>query len=111
MLSHGAGYPEQPRRQLQRDCTHQRVLAHFGNLDQDDPRDPDAVYFNPIGRCFVSYPGAWVKPLAIGAAILYSGVVLLGWRSGRVKAGGLAVGFVVFPIAIALGSLATWGAW
>jgi Peptidase family M28 len=99
-------------RSLQHQGLHSLTLSrHFGNLEQDDPREPDAVYFNPVGHWFVVYPGSWVKPLAIGATVLYAGVVFLAWRSGRVKAGGLAAGFVVFPIAIALGTLATWGVW
>jgi hypothetical protein len=54
---------------------------------------------------------SWVKPLSIGAAVLYLGVVILGWRTGRVEVRALAAGFVVFPVAIALSTLAAWGLW
>jgi hypothetical protein len=99
-------------RSLQHQGLHALTLSrHFANLDQDDPREPDVVYFNPVGRWLVFYPGSWVKPLAIGAAMLYVGVLFLEWRSRRVKVGGLAVGFVAFPIALALGTLAAQGVW
>jgi Zn-dependent M28 family amino/carboxypeptidase len=98
-------------RSVQHQGLHALSLArHFGNLDHDDPRAPDVVYFNPVGRWLVAYPLTWVGPMAIAAGLLYVGLVVLGWRTGRVKAGGLAVGFVAFPVAIALGVLATWGA-
>ncbi len=98
-------------RSVQHQGVHALSLAHhFGNLDQDDPHEPDAVYFNAVGRWLVAYPVSWVRPMAIGAGLLYVGLVVVGWRTGRVKAGGLAVGFVAFPIAIAVGVLATWGA-
>ncbi len=48
--------------------------------------------------------------MALGAAVLYAAIVILGWRTGRVRPLRLAVSFVVFPIAIAFGVLATWGA-
>ncbi len=99
-------------RSVQHQGLHALLLArHFGNLERNDPGEPDVVYFNPVGRWFVVYSGAWVRPLAIGAALLYLGVVVFAWRSGRMTARGLAAGFVVFPIAIALGTLATSGAW
>jgi hypothetical protein len=99
-------------RSLQHQGIHTLALSrHFGNLDLDDPHEPDVVYFNPVGRWFVLYPGSWVKPLAIAVAILYLGVVMLGWRSGRVEAGALAAGFVVFPVAITFTTLAALGLW
>ena len=87
------------------------LARHFGNLDQDDPRHPDAIYFNPVGHWFIYYPASWAKPLAIAAALLYFGILLLAWRSGRVKAGETAVGFLAFPLALALGTVAAWGVW
>ena len=54
---------------------------------------------------------AWVRPLAIGAVFFYLGVHFVAWRSGRVKATGLAVGFVVFPLAISLGTPGALGLW
>ena len=58
------------------------------------------------------YPGSWVNAAGDrrGALVSRASCSSAGDR-GRVKAGGLAVGFVVFPIAIALGTLAASGVW
>ena len=99
-------------RSLQHQGSHALTLArHFGNLDQDDPGEPEVIYFNPLGRWFVSYPATWVRPLAVGAAIFYVAFVFFCWRYGRVKPGGLALGFVALPLAMGLGTLAAWGVW
>ncbi len=99
-------------RSLQHQGSHALTLArHFGNLDQDDPREPDVIYFNPVGRWFISYPAGWVRPLAVGAAIFYLAALFFCWRSGRVRTGGLAVGFVALPLAMGLGTLAAGGVW
>ncbi len=99
-------------RSLQHQGSHALALArHFGNLDQDDPGEPDVIYFNPVGRWFIHYPGTWVQPLAVGAALCYFAVLFAGWHYGRAKAGGLALGFVALPLAMALGTLAAWGVW
>jgi hypothetical protein len=99
-------------RSLQHQGSHALTLArHFGNLDQDDPREPDVIYFNPLGRWFISYPVTWVRPLAVAAAIFYFAFAFFCWRSGRAKAGSLALGFLALPLAMGLGTLAAWGVW
>jgi hypothetical protein len=98
-------------RSVQHQGVHAVSLArHFGNLDRDDPREPDAVYFNPCGRWLVSYPASWSRPMALGAGLLYAAVIVLGWRTGRVRPLDLPLGIAAYPLAIALGVLATSGA-
>jgi Peptidase family M28 len=91
-------------RSLQHEGEHALSIArHFGNLDQDVQPAPNAVFFNPIGHWFVTYPGSWSQPLAVGALVCYAGALFLVWRSGQARVGGLVVGFVAFPIALVLG--------
>jgi hypothetical protein len=97
-------------RSLQHAGEHALSLArHFGNLDEDVQLTPDAVFFNPVGHWFVAYPSSWALPLAVGALVLYGGVVFRVWRSGQARVGGLIVGFVAFPIALLLGGVAVPG--
>jgi len=97
-------------RSSQHEGEHALSLArHFGNLDQDVQHSPNAVFFNPIGHWFVTYPSSWSQPLAVGALLLYAGVVFLLWRSGQARVGGLAVGFVAFPSALVLGCVTVSG--
>jgi Peptidase family M28 len=67
-------------RSLQHQGSHALTLArHFGNLDQDDPGEPDVIYFNPLGQWFIHYPATWVRPLALGAALCYFAFLFVGW--------------------------------
>jgi hypothetical protein len=85
------------------------LSRHFGNLERDDPREADAVYFNPIGYWLVVYPGSWVKPLAVAAALLYIATVCAGFRAGRLSLRGFAGGIIALPAALAAGSGGAWG--
>lgn len=97
-------------RSLQHEGEHALSVArHFGNLDQDFQHAPNAVFFNPIGHWFVTYPSSWSLPLAVGALAFYAGALFLAWRSGRVRIGGLVVGLAAFPLALILGSVTAIG--
>jgi Peptidase family M28 len=99
------------RRSLQHQGLQALALArHFADLEQEAPREPNVIYFNPVGRWFVHYSISWAKPLALGAVLLYVGVLYLAWRSGRVT-WRLVIGLLLFPSAIAVGTLGAYGAW
>src|SRR5262249_49807364 len=39
------------------------LARHFGDLDFDEAKSPNCVYFNPLGAAFVHYTGRLVIPL------------------------------------------------
>ena len=100
-------------RSLQHQGSYALSLArHFGNLDLgtlNNPRGGDAVFFDLPGAGLVRYPAGLVKPLALLAAFLFVGVVVLGFRRREVSFRGAALGFVSFllgavasPVAVML---------
>lgn len=77
------------------------LARHFGNLDLTRTTAPDAVYFSLFG-VVVAYPESWAVPLMVVAVLLTVFVVVLGFRAGRLTAGGLAVGAVGYLLTSAV---------
>ena len=77
------------------------LARHFGNLDLTHTTAPDAIYFSLFG-VVVAYPESWAVPLMVVAVLLTVLVVVLGFRAGRLTAGGLAVGTVGYVLASAV---------
>lgn len=78
---------------------------HFGNLKLDDLSGGDAAYFNLPGVAFVRYAGALTLPLAALTALVFAGVIVLGFRKKQLTVKGLAGGFLGFLISVALAPL------
>jgi hypothetical protein len=86
------------------------LTRHFGSVSLEQTTAPDSVYFN-VTRFLVHYPEAWSIPLAAIALLLGAGVVVLGLRRRRLRPGGLALGFVVLPVAIGAAALVAHLTW
>jgi len=89
------------------------LTRRLADLDLAAARRPgDAVYFDLAGRSVVQWPRAWVIPLALVVLALAAAVVALALRRGRLAAGGLLRGFVLFPaVAVGAAVLATAAGW
>jgi hypothetical protein len=77
----------------------ENVLAmaqHLGQLDLDDTRRPDVVYFSVLNRFIMIYPMTWVIPLMVSAVLAYIAVTSLGVIKGRVRLFEVLGGFVAF---------------
>ena len=82
------------QRSLQHQGTNALAVArYFGNLDFDQPRQRDAVYFDIPGGFLIHYSGVWIIPVAILAVLGFVGVVLLGRRKGLLTFKGISLGF------------------
>jgi len=88
------------------------LTRHFGDLDLTGlSSSSNSIYFNILGLGLVQYPEAWALPIAAAIALLFVGLVALGWRRGQVTAGGLALGAVAFgPVMLMCAGLA-WVIW
>jgi hypothetical protein len=81
-------------RSLQHQGSYALALArHFGGLDLENTRAANHVFFNTVGATFVHYPESWVMPLVYLAALLFVGVMAVGFRKKLLTALGLAAGF------------------
>lgn len=88
-------------RSLQHHGSYALALArHFGGLRLDAAREPDAVYFDILGLSLVRYPGAWALPLAVVVAALFVGLLVAGFRRGRLRVSGLLAGALTLLLSL-----------
>jgi hypothetical protein len=78
------------------------LSRHFGNLDLENIKSGDAVYFDLFGSVLVHYSTTWVKPIAILCLLLFAGVLVLGHRRKLLSLRGMAFGFAALFINILL---------
>ena len=101
------------QRSLQHQGTNALAVArHFGNIDFSQARgERDAVYFDVPGGFLVHYSGAWVLPLAVITVIAFIGVVILGYKKGLLRFGGIALGFTALVVSCVAANLITMLVW
>jgi hypothetical protein len=99
------------QRTLQHQGTYALSMARrFGAIDLNDPRTSDAVFF-VVARTLIHYTARLALPLAILVTILVIGITWIGIRDGRFSIGGIAAGFAIYAIAIAVGLAEARGVW
>lgn len=79
------------------------VVRRFGNLNLNETRGGNAVYFNLLGTTFFYYPAWLVLPLTGLTLLLFIGVLILGFWRKLLTLRGLGFGF----LALLLNGLAT----
>ena len=99
----------------QRTLQHQGSYAlsmarQFGSIDLNAPRTGDAVFF-VVGGKLIHYSTWLAIPLAIVVTMLVLGVIWIGIRDGRFSLGGIAAGFAIYAIAIAVSVAEARGVW
>ena len=87
------------------------LTRHFGALDLNQVRRPNAVYFNLLGATLVNYSGAWVLPLAALNLLLFVGLIVYGLRRKSLALSGLAIGFAASLGSLVAAALASAGLW
>jgi hypothetical protein len=86
------------------------LTRQFGSADLDQPKAPDAVYFNLLGSV-IHYPEGWAVPLMAFVVLLFIVVVALGFRSRQLTLGGIVLGSLALlgsMIVAALGVYLVW---
>ena len=77
------------------------LARRLGSIDLNAPRSGDAVFFVASGE-LIHY-AAWLAiPLAVVVTILVLSVIWIGIRDGRYSIGGIAAGFAIYAIAVAV---------
>ncbi|HEX8709305.1 MAG TPA: M28 family metallopeptidase [Pyrinomonadaceae bacterium] len=87
------------------------LTRHFGALDLSNPKQGDAVYFDVLSLFVVHYPAALVLPLTLLTLLLFAGVLLLGFRRGRLNATQVALGFGAFLLSLVAAPLLVMAVW
>lgn len=90
-------------RSIQHDGSYALSLArHFGNLNLENQRAADAIYFDLLGSTLISYPASWAIPLAVLALLLFVGVMIWGIRTRALSILGVLLGFLVQLLSAAI---------
>jgi len=76
------------------------LAQHFGNTPLDDLRSADSVYFDAPGLGLVNYTVNWILPLCGALILLFAIVLVMGLKSGELRATRTALGVLVFLIMI-----------
>jgi hypothetical protein len=86
------------------------LARRFGSVDLSAPHPGKAVFFTAAGE-LIHY-SAWLAiPLAIVVAILVLSVMWIGIRDERLSIGGIAAGFGIYSIAVAVSVVEARGVW
>lgn len=87
------------------------LASHFGNLNLDNLRTTNAVYFDLLGTTLLTYPQSWTIPLAMLLVLLFAGTVIIGLRKKALSPGRAALGFVLWLISAVVAVAAAAGLW
>jgi hypothetical protein len=82
------------------------LTRHFGNQNFENTKAPNAVYFDLLGRVLVRYPASWSIVLTVLTALLFVGVVIVGFRRHLLSLKGIGFGFVSFVLCLGLAAVA-----
>jgi len=88
-------------RSLQHEGSTALALArHFGDLSVQDAPETNAVYFDMVGFALVHYSSAWILPLSIIIVLIFSGLIIIGLKRGRLTLSGISLGFLAFLLSV-----------
>ena len=88
------------------------LTRHFGNLDLSNLRqDKNPIYFDIFNLALINYSESWALPLAVLAALIFIGLVILGWRQKKVSLVGLLLGALAFLLNMLMSAGIVWLIW
>jgi hypothetical protein len=95
-------------RSLQHQGSYALALArHFGDQQLNvSQAKGNAVYFDIFSATLFRYPIGWVLPLTILIGLCCIAVLVLGFRRGQLRVGGIALGSLAFLLSVAGSALA-----
>jgi hypothetical protein len=86
------------------------LTRQFGNADLDQPKAPDAVYFNLFGSV-IHYPAGWAIPFMAFAVVLFVVVVALGFTRRHLTLDGIVLGFLALLVSMIVAALGVYLSW
>jgi hypothetical protein len=81
------------------------LTRHFGNLDLNNSKSGNAVYFDLFGSTLVHYSQRWVIPFAALTSLLFVGIVFLGLRKKQLSLGRIALSFLVLLVGLVVNAV------
>ncbi len=74
------------------------LVRHLGNVNLEENRGRNSVYFNSVGFGFVHYSEKWVIPLAVFTVVCFTALTLLGFHVKQLNILGILFGFAGFLV-------------
>jgi hypothetical protein len=75
------------------------LVHHVGNLNLENTKAPDRVYFTIMGKT-LHYPASWIVPLTVVVSILYFLILVVGIRKKTLRWGEMGIGIFAFLISL-----------
>jgi peptidase M28-like protein len=72
------------------------LAKHFGNLNLENTKQGDAVYFDLLGFTLIHYSARLVLPIALLVTAAFAGIAILGFRKRKLSFPGILLGFAAF---------------
>jgi hypothetical protein len=79
------------------------LTRHFGNLNLNETKETNAVYFDILGTTLVRYSETFVLPLAALVCLAFAALVVYGLRRKRLTLKGMVLSFLAFLAALVAG--------
>ncbi|HVG18162.1 MAG TPA: M28 family peptidase [Blastocatellia bacterium] len=87
------------------------LTKHFGNLNLENIKASDIVYFDLLGNVLVRYSGVLIIPLTIIAILAFAAVVVFGLKKRRLTVGGMIFGSFAYLMALCVSAVVVYAAW
>jgi hypothetical protein len=87
------------------------LARHFGNLDLQNPRAENVVYFSLFGALLVYYSEMVSIILTVLVLLLFAGVLVIGFRKGFLSVGGILAGGLALFVSLLASALAVTMVW
>lgn len=78
------------------------LVRHLGNINLDNTKAANAVYFDILGMTLVTYAGMWTLPISIMLIVLFAAVAIIGLKKTELTIKGMALGFAATLVSIIL---------
>lgn len=99
-------------RSLQHHGSYALALSrYFGAAVPAAKSEDDAIYFDALGFLLVRYPAWLAGPFAFGVLLLFSAVIWLGFRRGKLTGPGVIKGALLFFVSLIAAAAAVGAAW
>ena len=76
------------------------LVRHFGNLNLEDPKEPNPIYFNVLRQLLIQYPRSWAIPIMLVVTLTFITLVIIGFKRQYLNYSGIGFGALVFVISL-----------
>lgn len=78
------------------------LVRHLGNINLDNTKAANVVYFDILGMTLVTYGGMWALPISVMLIVLFAAVAIIGLKKTELTIKGMALGFAATLVSIIL---------